>query len=284
MTVAAGFRDDPAPEALARRAVEGDASALDALVRALKDDVYDLAMRMLGHPDDAEDAAQEILVRVVTNLASFRGEARFRTWVWRIATNHLMRVRRGRRELESLDFEAFDAMLAAGLAAGPGGPPDDPERAVLEEEVKLGCTSMMLACLDREHRLAFILGEIFDLSGPEAAEILAIEPAAYRQRLSRARRRLRAFMTRTCGLVDDDAPCRCTRQIGPSIATGLLDPAHPVFAVHPRRAAADPRVLRQYRAIESVHRTTRVLRDHPGYAAPDRLVARLRAMIADSPD
>lgn len=279
-------RSTPSLEELATRAVEGDSGALDNLLRALKDDVYALAMRMLGHPSDAEDATQEILVRVVTNLGSFRGDSLLRTWVWSIAANHLRGVRRGRREPEGLDFEQLDRMLAAGLATPVGGVdvPEDVDRRLLEEEVKLGCTQMMLACLDRDHRLAFILGEIFELPGPEAAAILAISPDAYRQRLTRARRRLRDFMSSTCGLVAETAPCRCVRQVEPSIAMGLLDPREPILALHPTRAEPDLRVERQYRAIESVASPEAVMRSHPPYTAPEAVVARIHAMIAASPD
>jgi RNA polymerase sigma factor (sigma-70 family) len=278
--------DEPVLDTLAARAVEGDAAALDTLLGALKDDVYGLAMRMLGHPTDAEDATQEILIRVVTNLGSFRGDSALRTWVWSIAANHLRGVRRGRREPEGLDFEQLDAMLAAGLAMPVGvvDLPDDVDRSLLDEEVKLGCTQMMLTCLDRDLRLAFILGEVFELPGPEAAAILGIGTDAYRQRLSRARRRLRAFMTSTCGLVSDAAPCRCDRQVEPSIAMSLLDPHAPVLALHPTRAERDPRVLHQYRAIESVASPEVVMRSHPAYAAPETVVDRIHAMIAASPD
>lgn len=276
----------PLLEDLATRAVAGDSAALDALVRELKDDVYALAIRMLGHPADAEDATQEILVRVVTNLGSFRGEAALRTWVWRIAANHLLGARRGRREAEGLDFDRLDSMLAAGLARPVGASilPDEVDRRLLEEEVKLGCTQMMLACLDRDHRLAFILGAIFELPGTEAASILEVSPEAYRQRLTRSRRRLRSFMTATCGLVSTDAACRCDRQVEPSIAMGLFDPSAPVLALHPTRTVPDPRVERQYRAIESVASPEAVMRSHPDYAAPAVVVDRIRAMIAASPE
>jgi RNA polymerase sigma factor (sigma-70 family) len=273
-------------EVLAKRALEGDSTALDELLRRVKDDVYGLAMRMLGHPADAEDATQEILIRIVTRLGSFRGEAALKTWVWRIAANHLLGVRRGRREPEGLDFERLDAMLAAGLAmpTGAASLPEAVDRRLLEEEVKLGCTQMMLACLDRDHRLAFILGDIFELQGPEAAEILEISPDAYRQRLTRARQRLRSFMTATCGLVSSSAACRCHRQVEPSVAMGLLDPSAPVLALHPTRAMRDPRVLRQYRAIEAVASPEAVQRSHPAYAAPDTVLSRIKAMIAASPE
>ncbi|HEX8945921.1 MAG TPA: sigma factor [Gemmatimonadaceae bacterium] len=81
-------------EELAKRAVAGDGGALTAVVEGVQDDVYRLALRMLWHPQDAEDASQEILFKIVTSLATFRGESAFRTWALRVATNHLLNVRR----------------------------------------------------------------------------------------------------------------------------------------------------------------------------------------------
>src|SRR5262245_33544590 len=74
-----------------RAAAAGDRTAAREVLEAVQHDVYGLSLRMLGHPADAEDAAQEILVIVLTHLGSFRGESSLRTWVWRIAANHLKR-------------------------------------------------------------------------------------------------------------------------------------------------------------------------------------------------
>ena len=84
-------------------AAAGDKDAAYALLDAVQDDVYELALRMLGHPADAQDAAQEILVIVLTHLGTFRGESAFSTWVWRIAARRLVEVKRGRREADSFD-------------------------------------------------------------------------------------------------------------------------------------------------------------------------------------
>jgi len=69
--------DDHDLHLLVARAKGGDRIALEGVVRAVQDDVFDLALRMLGHVEDASDASQEILVRLVTKLDSFRGESRF---------------------------------------------------------------------------------------------------------------------------------------------------------------------------------------------------------------
>lgn len=266
-------------ESHARNAAAGDKAALEAFVRAIRDDVYGLCLRMLGHPADAEDATQEILIKVVTHLSSFRGESGIRTWIWRIAKNHILSARRSPKEPEGLSFEAFEEMVAAGLDAGLDAPAT-PEAVLLEEEVKLGCTQAMLMCLDREHRLAFLLGEVLELDGEEGAAILEVEPTAFRKRVSRARERIRAFMDRNCGLVSEQAPCRCRKQIAPSLHAGMIDPKKLVYAIHPVRAQRDPSLWKTYRAIEGLHRSVEVFRSHPDYAAPDSMVSRFQELLA----
>src|SRR5580692_7581814 len=123
----------------ASAAAAGDKDAAREVLEAVADDVYELAMRMLGHPADAEDAAQEILVIVVTHLGSFRGESSVKTWVWRIAANHLVRVKRGRREIASLDV--LDDRLRTGLRLA--SPEPDPESEALASELRLRCTQAM---------------------------------------------------------------------------------------------------------------------------------------------
>ena len=81
-------------ENLVQQAKEGSREALESVVLGIQDRIYGLALRMLGYPADAEDAAQEILIKVVTRLDSFRQESAFSTWVYRIAANHLLTTRK----------------------------------------------------------------------------------------------------------------------------------------------------------------------------------------------
>src|SRR4051812_45963570 len=90
-------------EELVALAAQGDRVAANFVMEAIQDDVYRLSFRMLG-PSDAQDASQEVLVKVLTHLGSFRGESRFKTWVYRVAANHLMNLRRGKQEGFSLEM------------------------------------------------------------------------------------------------------------------------------------------------------------------------------------
>lgn len=264
----------PELDGLARRAAGGDAAALEQLVAALRDDVYRLALRMLWHPHDAEDASQEILIRIVTGLGSFRGESSIRTWAYRVAANHLLTTRRRRMERPELSFDAFADDLGQGMDT-----PYDAEavdEALLAEEVRVGCTNGMLLCLDREHRLAYILGDVVELSGPEAAAVLEIEPAAYRKRLQRARERVEAFTRAHCGIVSTSAACRCERRIGAAIACGRIDPANLLHATRP----SGQRGGRPARELHAIRDAAALFRAGPERFAPDTLTSWLRSVIA----
>jgi RNA polymerase sigma factor (sigma-70 family) len=206
-------------EDVARRAVDGDRSALDHLVTDLQSDIYGLALRMLWNREDAEDATQEILVRVVTRLAQFDFRSTLKTWVYRVAVNCILDVKKSPVERMHLTFERFAADLADGLSSDG---PADAERSLLTEEVKIGCTLGMLQCLDRPHRLAYVFGEILDFPGPDAADALGITPALFRKRLQHARTAVESFTRTYCGLASDTATCACHRRVPAALRVGRI--------------------------------------------------------------
>jgi RNA polymerase sigma factor (sigma-70 family) len=204
-----------------RAAQAGDAAALEQLVLSVRDRVYRLSLRMTARPVDAEDATQEILIRVITRLSTFRGESAFSTWVHRIAVNHLLDRSKSTVERLEMTFDAFAADLLNGLASSPSSAPD---AGILEREVQLACTHALLTCLDRDHRVAYILGEIFEVDSDEGGYICDIPPATYRKRLSRARVRVREFLSHNCGLVNTKAACHCAKRVDVAVRLGRVDP------------------------------------------------------------
>lgn len=259
------------------RALAGNQEALHTLVIGIQDLVYNLALRMLWHPEDARDATQEILIRIVTHLDSFERHCAFTTWVYRVACNYLLTTRRRRAEQAEVTFESFAQGLAIGSDDDSAMP--DQERVVLVEEVKIGCTQAMLLALDRDHRLAFILSEIVGLDGEVGAAVLEIEPVAFRKRLSRARERLGKFMQSHCGLANQKAPCRCDRRIGAAIARGHVNPSMLLFAgrlqVNPSCAA----VLESTAELNGFEAAGQVLRSNPHYATPESVIDSLHALL-----
>jgi len=243
-------------EDIARLALDGDREALDALVRALQGDIYGLALRMLWNREDAEDATQEILIRTVTRLSQFGFRSRLKTWAYRLAVNYILDVKKSAIERLQLSFERFADDLESGLQPASA---DDTEQSILIEEVKIGCSLAMLQCLDRPHRAAYVLGEIMELSGPEAADVLAISPALFRKRLQHARDAVLAFTTSHCGLASDSAPCRCHRRVPSSAATDAAEAPPVQFARQAtsfQEARALVRQVDEARWALEVHRTS----------------------------
>ena len=83
----------------------GSKDALELLIGRHQRWIYNIAIRMLHHPQDAEDATQEILIKLVTKLSTFRGESQFRTWLYRLVVNHLLNLKRARAEVKEMSFE-----------------------------------------------------------------------------------------------------------------------------------------------------------------------------------
>jgi RNA polymerase sigma factor (sigma-70 family) len=264
--------------AWARAAAAGDREAAHELLRAVQDRVYRLALRILGHPQDAEDAAQEILLIVLTHLSSFRGESAFTTWVWKIAARRLAEAKRGRREADSFE-ELQDRLQTLREEPTSSEPESAAESAVFAREVRLRCTQAMLLGLDRPSRIAYVLGDVFNLSGEEAAAVLEIDPATYRKRLVRARQRLYDFMRRQCGVFDPANPCRCERVAAGAAARGLVRGESLLFANHPARPLS-PIADRAAREVQDLMRVAEILREHAHYVAPEALVVGLRELVA----
>lgn len=268
------------------QAREGDRRALGRLVEALQDDLYRLSLRMLYHPQDAEDATQEILVKIVTRLSSFRGESAFKTWAYRVACNHLLTCRKRRAERWGLTFEVCESLLDLRHADGRGGGLvgwTEGERQVLVTEMRLWCLQGLLLCLDRKNRLAFVLGTIFELSGDEAAVLLEIPPATFRKRLSRARTQLHGFMRRHCGLLRPGNRCHCAEQLPATLEAGAIEPGRLLFATHPVRERTQAAAAELMGDMDELGLLASLFRNHPAYAAPETLRERLELTLGQRP-
>ena len=214
---------------LIQSSVQGDKQALETLLRSVQPLIFNYALRMLSNREDAEDATQEIMLRIVTHLAGFRFESEFSTWCYSIATNCLLTSRKRRSERHHLSFEEFGLDLGQDLAEVEHHL-ETLENRLLAEEVKITCTQAMLLCLSREERAAYILGEILGMTDTEAALVCSVQPAAFRKRLSRAREQVRSFTIAHCGWVNPQNPCRCGKRIAAAVRGGRINPDSLEFA------------------------------------------------------
>lgn len=215
--------------ALVDKATAGDREALEAVILNVQDLVFNLSLRMLGTFPDAEDAAQDILLKVITHLSSFNKESAFSTWVFRIAVNHLKNYQKHMFAKHPLSFEFYGEDIKNGNIHDVPDLTQNVEKALLAEELKLSCTNVMLQCLDAESRCIFVLGTMFQTDSRIAGEILGISPEAYRQRLSRVRKKMADFLSEYCGEYGNGT-CRCADRINYAIQNHRIHPAHQDFA------------------------------------------------------
>lgn len=264
-------------EDAARRAIAGDSNALDQLAGALQGEIYGLSLRMLCNREDAEDATQEILLRIVTRLSQFDFRSKLKTWAYRVAVNYILDVKKSAVERHQMTFEQLAEDITSGL--GEAALPDA-EESLLVEEVKIGCSMGMLQCLDRNHRLAYILGEIMEMQGPDAAEILDISRELFRKRLQFARKQMLHFMKSYCGLISDEANCRCNRQISSGLRSGRIHEERCNYAAASRSFTEIRTMVQQVEEARwalQVHRT-----NHPREASVD-FTRRLIGILAVHP-
>ena len=176
---------------LIRKAKQGDMLAFEELILKHEKIVYNLALRMMNHSEDAQDIAQEVFLKAYRSLANFDERAAFSTWLYRITHNTCideMRKRKGKQtysleeELESEDGSMQRQVADAG---------DTPEESLLRAEQK----SEILQALDTlsaEHKAAVILRDIRGMSYEEIAEIIELPMGTVKSRISRARNQMKA--------------------------------------------------------------------------------------------
>ena len=259
-------------EKLVEKAKDGNRDALEHLIIRIQDKIYGLALKMLGHPEDAEDAAQEILVKITTLLGGFRGESSFETWMYRVASNHLLTTRKRKAEEIGFPLEQIEKQSNNIASGSTQDLPLDPENKLLVEEVRMRCMQATLLCLKRKERLVFILGEIFQVTGEEGARILDITPATFRKRLSRGRDRMAEFM-KNCGLIHSSAPCRCAKVASDGIKSGWLKPSNLLFACKKCSSIKKDEIRAFLKQWDEMKRMVELFRSYPEYKAPNSFVS-----------
>ncbi|MCI8643066.1 MAG: RNA polymerase sigma factor [Lachnospiraceae bacterium] len=210
-------------QALVDKATAGDKEALETLVAGVQDIVFNLSLRMLGTFADAEDATQDILLKMITHLSSFRGDSSFTTWVFSIAANHLKNYKKHMFAHYPLSFEYYGDDIENGKIQDVPDLTQNVEKDILAEELKMSCTNVMLQCLDTESRCIFILGTMFKVDSRIAGDILEMTPQAYRKRLSRVREKMADFLNSYCGEYGG-GKCRCKDRVNYAIKNHRINP------------------------------------------------------------
>lgn len=246
-------------------AVGGDGQALEALLTGVQDFVFNLSLRMLGTVPDAEDAAQEVMIRIMTNLSSFEKRSSFKTWVYRLTVNYLLNYKKSMFAHQPLDFEFYGNDIKYAAVDEIEVLLDDMTREVMEEELKMSCTNVMLQCLDPESRCIFVLGTMFKVDSRTAGEVLGMSPENYRQKLSRIRKKVGDFLDVHCGLTKTGS-CSCARRVNYAISQRRISPDRPDFA---KLQPVDRDTMVKYKnEMEKLDELSLIFEELPDYKSP----------------
>ncbi len=176
----------------------GESDALELCFRAHGARVYRLCLRMLGNQADAEDATQDVFLKVLERVGTFDGRARFSTWLYRLTINRCLHLldREQRRRMAVLPPDEHDQ-------------PSDPAGSVLERATRTEARETLAVLLEKlspEHRAVLVLREIEQLSYAEIASALEVPVGTVMSRLSRAREQLARVAGPPASATPDQAP------------------------------------------------------------------------------
>lgn len=275
--VSAGEKD----EQLIDEALKGSRPALEKLIYRHQAWIYNIALRMVFYPQEAEDVTQEVLIKIITKLSTFRKESSFRTWAYRIVINQVLNMKKSMGEKKhASDFDEYWKIIE--------NTPDNElpaqenykvEMQTLVNEVKVSCMSGMLLCMDREQRLIFILGSIFQVTDKIGAEIMDMTRDNFRQKLSRARKQMHNFMHDKCGLMNKNNPCSCEKKTKALIDCGYVDPEKLLFNINYVHSVESTAGLRAEKLDELLEdRSQKLFRENPFQEPPD-FVKSLREIL-----
>ncbi|GIW44292.1 MAG: hypothetical protein KatS3mg077_1574 [Candidatus Binatia bacterium] len=256
------------------RARRGDRNALERLLLRYQNTVYRFGMRMCGHPDDAEDVAQDTLLAAAKSIAAFRGDAAFSSWLYRIARSYCTKKRRQGKFTASPppDTEGKTDVLYKLPDAGA-----EPEEHLNRRELEVALNHAV-AALPARFREVFVLRDIEGLSTEETAKILELQPATVKTRLHRARMAVRDALAPLL----HDSPHEGTRRRGcPDVA--LLLSKHLEGELSPRVCARMERHLERCADCRETCNALRQLlafcRQSPAPQIPREVEENIRAAI-----
>lgn len=222
------YSTDEDDQALIKKSLDGDKNSLETLLKKHQPFVFNIAWKMVQNPVDAQDITQEVLIKVTTKLAQFKGQSEFRTWLYRIVVNHFLKMKKQSKEEVVEDFDQFGNVLES-IENIELTELEQKEKETEIREMNLACMSGMLLCFTREQRIVYILGELFNADHTVGSEILGISKQNFRVKLSRARKDLLQFMNNKCGLVNKSNPCRCYKKVTTMINNKRVDSRHLLF-------------------------------------------------------
>lgn len=204
---------------LIHRLKRGQKEGFDLLYAAYRHKIYNLAYRLTGDHEDAEDITQETFIQVYSHIDQFRGDSQIYTWVYTITKNLCYQLLKRRKKTS---FALMESLLYSAQSQEMTETFSEREKEILLAQIKDGCFTGLLRCLSFYQRMAFILHVLLQLPMKEVAGILGRSENAARVLVHRARQNLKDFLCRNCSWYDSNNPCRCENLMRFSLAQGWI--------------------------------------------------------------
>lgn len=193
---------DAAEKRLIELSVGGDVEAFETLIQSHQKRVYNIALRMTGNPEDAQELAQDAIVRAFTSIGKFRGDSSFSTWLYRITINVCTDFLRKRNRAAVISMEqgpvSNESQQGLQIEEESPGPDELAEKKQLKELVRDAIES-----LSDEHKQVLILRDIMDMSYKEIANMLNVNEGTIKSRINRARAGLKKIIMQRSELFRD---------------------------------------------------------------------------------
>jgi len=189
---------------------QGDTEAFGVLVEKYQKQVYNLALKLTGSRENAEDLAQEVFLKAFRSIGNFRGESKFSVWLYRITSNVCMDFLRSekRKNTVSLTMDEEDDSEEIEVPDLSSMPEEELEKKITRQTVAEG-----LNRLPENQRQILVLREVSGLSYDEISDILSIEPGTVKSRISRARKKLCEYLINT-GNIPEEYTSKPTKKGG----------------------------------------------------------------------
>lgn len=195
---------------------------LTRLLEEIKNQIFNLSIRMLSNVQLAEDATQDILLKIINQIDTLKDENKFEPWALTIAKNYLLNVIKEDSRFKRISFEVMEKDCNIPMNEFYLNDIPDLDKNKMLIELKISCSQAMLMCLSKEERYIYILSSMFELNSVNGSAIMGITPDNYRQKLHRAKLRLKNFLENNCGLINKSATCKCNKRLDYAISNGRI--------------------------------------------------------------
>lgn len=240
------------------------------LLNEVKNQVFNLSIRMLSNVQLAEDATQDILLKIISQIDTLKDKNKFKPWALIIAKNHLLNVIKEDSRFQYISFEIMEKDCNIPMDEFILYDTPDFDKNKMLVELKISCSQAMLMCLSKEERCIYILSSMFGLNSVDGSGIMEITPDNFRQKLHRTKLKLKNFLENNCGLINKLATCKCNKRLDFAISNGRISKDRFTFTDE-NYLSSQMDIMSFIEMMEKYEDYSDVFMQNPQYAMPNEM-------------